>query len=114
MMPEQKRKRTEAQAENPQSSQQTERGSQDKARTLADKREVTGDAAVKQTMIPGEKGEQTDSSKPNDIRAQSQFKEVSNVKTPIVASNLESSLWSKEELSDLQRRIGEVKSHTSL
>ena len=65
-------------------------------------------------MIPGEKGEKTNSSKPNDIRAQSQFKEVSNVKTPTFASNLESSLWSKEKSPNLQHKIGEVKSYTSL
>ena len=91
-MPEQKRKRTGARDENLQSSQQIEGGAQDKARSLADKQEITGGAAVKQTTIPGKNGEQTNSSKPNDIRVQNEFKGVSNIKTPTSASNLESPL----------------------
>ena len=77
------------------------RGSQDKARTPADEREVTGGAAVKQTTISGEDRKQPDPSIPNNIWAQTQIKEVSNIKTQTFASNLDFSLWSREEPSYL-------------
>ena len=57
MMPEQKQERTGAQAKNPQNFPQIEGGAQDKARSLADKQEVTRGAVLKQTMISGENGE---------------------------------------------------------
>ena len=88
-------------------------GSQDEARTPADEQEVTAGAAVKQSTRPRDDRKQTDSSKPNNIWAQIQFKEVSNIKTQTFASNLEFSLWPKEEPPDQQCRIDEVEPHTS-
>ena len=113
MTPEQGHERTGARAEKPQSSQQMGKGSQDEARTPADKREVTAGAAVKQSTRSGKDRKQTDSSKPNNIRAQIQFQEVSNMKTQTFAGNLEFSLWSKKEPPDQQHRIDEVEPHTS-
>ena len=56
--------------------------------------------AVKQTIIPGEDGKQTDSSKLKDIRTQIPFQEVSNMTTQRSAGNQEFSLWSKKEPPD--------------
>ena len=77
---EQKCKRTGAQAENPQNFPQAEGGALDKARSLADKQEVTGGAVSKQTMISGEIGEEGDAGEPNNIRARNKPKEGPNVK----------------------------------
>ena len=56
MTPKQKQEWTGAQAKNPQNFPQIEGGAQDKARSLADKQEVTRGVVVKQTMISGENG----------------------------------------------------------
>ena len=48
-------------------------------RTLADKQEITGGAAVKQTTIPVKDGKKANFSKPNSIRVQLPFQEVSNM-----------------------------------
>ena len=62
-----------------QSSQQMRRGSQDETRLPADRQEVTGGTAVKQTTIPSDDGKQTNSSKLNNIQTQNPFKERSNM-----------------------------------